>query len=114
MLVYRVEHQKNSLGPYTNCACSMERHYCNDEYCPAPDADGIDKWQFEDAHYGFKDKKSLVRWFGREYLREFSYQGLHVYSFRVSEEWVSKGNRHLAFESSEAVKVKKIPLYSLH
>lgn len=114
MLVYRVEHRKNRLGPYNNGACDMDRHYCNDEYCPAPDEDGIDKYSFGDAYYGFKSKKDLVRWFGREYLREFSSRDLHVYTYRVPDHLVSKGNKHLAFERSEAYLVKKVSLANLH
>lgn len=113
MVVYRVEHHRTELGPYTHGVCSFDRHYCNDEYCPAPDEDGIDKWCFHNAHYGFKSKKDLVRWFSREYIRQFAYSGLYVYMFRVPDEDVSKGRRHLAFETGYAVRVRRVSMCEL-
>src|SRR5882762_221537 len=113
MVIYRVEHEATGLGPYTHGACSMDRHYCNDEYCPALDMDGIEKYSFHDAHYGFKSKKDLVRWFSIEYVRMFSYKKLYVYALRIADDWVDKGYRHLGFESCEAFRIRRVYTWEL-
>lgn len=111
MVIYRVEHVTNRQGPYSNGACDWERHYSN-PLCPAPDEDGIYKWQFDKTFYGFKSKKDLVNWFGKEYIRQFEEKELYVYMYRGWD--VSLGNKHLGFDMNSATRVRRVHKYELN
>ena len=110
MVIYRVEHEKDSRGPYSSGIVDY-RHYDN-ETCPSPEEDGIDcAWAY---HYGFKSKKDLVNWFGKDYLREFRNSNHYVYKYRVAPEDVAVGGKHVGFDIDCATRLGKVPVYKLH
>jgi hypothetical protein len=110
MIIYRIEHEKNGLGPYQNFI-TEGKHY-NMTNCPSPDEDGID-W-VSNARYGFKSKKDLLKWFSKDSVWEFKDYQHHVYKYRVPSEYVSVGGKHVAFRLRKATKLGKVPMYKLH
>lgn len=108
MVIYRIEHEENGIGPYFNCITDYV-HYGNN--CPSPEDDGIKK--IPHSHYGFKSKKDLLKWFGKSYVWSFRSEQHYVYKYRVPDEAVSVGEKHLAFNRSRATKLGKVPMYKL-
>lgn len=110
MVIYRIEHEENGFGPYQNFITYGE-HY-NTTRCPSPWADGIacNPWK---SHYGFKSKKDLLNWFGKTSVWQFRSQQHYVYKYRVPDEAVACGEKHVAFNRGRATKLGKVPMYKL-
>lgn len=106
MVVYRVEHETNKLGPYHNGITSWE-HYGID--CPSPDDDGIEACG-SNLYYGFESKRLAYEWFGAEYIEEFTEKDHYLYLFVVRDEAVFKGEKHLAFDKRQSVRAMKCSL----
>lgn len=115
MLVYRIEHETNKLGPYCN-GLTDQCHY-SEKRCPDPWEDGIKtkkNYSIVDVIYGFKSKKDLVNWFGKDFIRSFSYNKCHVYAYRVPDDQVCMGSKHLGFNSAKGMRVRRVFMYEFN
>jgi len=60
--------------------------------------------------FAFYSIDNIFQWYEPNQLREFSKNGHRLCIYEVADEWVAKGNYHLAFKRSEAVLVDALPL----
>jgi hypothetical protein len=121
MLVYRIEHPEDGLGPYrsvfsnTNKLLNMNAKHgvsskhpvsCKDVYNkPSPDENFI-------GYCGFDCVFALKSWF-RGYRKEMAREGfkMFVYDSSVDLTWISEVTRQVIFvkENADLLMIKDIP-----
>lgn len=111
MKVYRIEHHRNSVGPYYLSCRTIERkyeHYHNTTLCPTPYLDGIGDFEVSLDICGFSSFEKLLNWFGED-LADLENDGYVIAVYDVGDIYVKTGEKQVVFNKNRAKKESIVP-----
>jgi len=106
MIVYRIEHKKDGLGPY---AFRSENEYLNKildalgdgtstNRHPLPCYDEMNADRITTSHFfGFETKEALNDWFSNKWIKFLYSNDFRVYQYKVLKKKVLFGRKQVAF-----------------
>lgn len=122
MLVWRVEHANNDVGPYVNigyfgsgslayqvCLSLRDAHSTCTCHPPPSTDPGIDRPPFYEEICGFDSREKLDKWF-HGFRGKLKAAGFVVNKYEVPEDAVVVGERQVIFDSDYAEFVGQEPL----
>lgn len=99
MIIYRIEHN-DGIGPYFKQAGQWcEQNHCND-FHPSPEMEGLPLDY--DYYCGFKNKKSLTKWFNSKELKNLKELGFKLVKYKVHPKYVHVGKYQVIFNKKKA------------
>lgn len=120
MLAYRIEHKelvegRHRVGPYQANRVGSDDHEALSNllagahngcaFHPHPDRDFSD-WDWPGRAFACYSEQAVLNWFSG-YLEELAELGFILAIYEVGEDYVSRGNKQLAFDPHHAVLVEE-------
>lgn len=103
MKVFRIE-SKEFKGPYSGTTSYIKHNRWSkrsDRIRPGPSEDGIENL-YNDDFFGFESLEQLTKWFTKQDRKSFSKNGMYLSVYNVSEKYVKKGTKQVAFKIDKA------------